>query len=261
MARANRHFIPGHVWHLTHRCHKREFLLKFRKDRTRWMQWLYEAKKRYGFVVLNYIVTSNHIHLVVYEKDNKETIPKSIQLLAGRTGQEFNQRKKRKGAFWEDRYHATAIETGEHLLRCIVYVDLNMVRAGVVTHPEQWPHGGFNEIQNPRRKNVLIDYEKLCHACGFNSFDKFQLAHRKWVESALSDNKIKREESWAKSIAIGSRSYVESVKYQMGGSAVGRQIRKKAESFALRESQELYNAVFDAKKSDIDSKNLWFWNE
>jgi hypothetical protein len=27
-------------------------------------------------------------------------------LIAGRTGQEFNQRKSRKGAYWEDRYHA-----------------------------------------------------------------------------------------------------------------------------------------------------------
>ena len=156
MARANRHYIPGHVWHLTHRCHKREFLLKFGKDRLRWMQWLFEAKKRYGLVILNYVVTSNHVHLIVHGKDGGETIPKSIQLLAGRTGQEYNQRKKRKGAFWEDRYHATAIEAGEHLLRCLVYVDLNMVRSGVVSHPEQWPHGGYNEIQRPRRKNILI---------------------------------------------------------------------------------------------------------
>jgi len=73
------------------------------------MQWLYEAKKRYGLVILNYIVNSNHIHLIVHGKDSGDTIPKSIQLLAGRTGQEYNQRKKRKGAFWEDRYHATAI--------------------------------------------------------------------------------------------------------------------------------------------------------
>ena len=29
MARANRHHLPGYVWHITHRCHKREFLLKF----------------------------------------------------------------------------------------------------------------------------------------------------------------------------------------------------------------------------------------
>ena len=35
MARAKRHYIPGQIWHITHRCHKREFLLKFAKDRKR----------------------------------------------------------------------------------------------------------------------------------------------------------------------------------------------------------------------------------
>jgi putative transposase len=50
-----------------------------------------------------------------------------MQLIAGRTGQEFNDRKGRHGAFWEDRYHATAIEADEHLHRCVVYIDLNMV--------------------------------------------------------------------------------------------------------------------------------------
>jgi putative transposase len=58
-------------------------------------------------------------------------IPKSIQLVAGRTGQEYNERKRKKGAFGEGRYHATAVETGRHLRQCLVYIDLNMVRAGV----------------------------------------------------------------------------------------------------------------------------------
>jgi hypothetical protein len=44
----------------------------------------------------------------------------------------WNFFSKPNGAFWQDRYHATAIETGEHLWRCLVYVCLNMVRAGVV---------------------------------------------------------------------------------------------------------------------------------
>ena len=59
MARANRHHIPGQVWHITHRCHKKEFFLKFARDRKRWLQWLFEAKKRYGLDILNYTVTSN----------------------------------------------------------------------------------------------------------------------------------------------------------------------------------------------------------
>ena len=67
MARANRHYVPGHIGHITHRCHKREFLLKFARDRHWWRQWLFEAKKRYDLVILNYTVTSNHVHLLVVD--------------------------------------------------------------------------------------------------------------------------------------------------------------------------------------------------
>ena len=48
MPRANRYFLPDHVWHITHRCHKKEFLLKFAKDRKRWLHWLFEARKRFA---------------------------------------------------------------------------------------------------------------------------------------------------------------------------------------------------------------------
>jgi len=36
MARAHRHDPPGHIWHLTHRCHERRFLLQFIRDRQAW---------------------------------------------------------------------------------------------------------------------------------------------------------------------------------------------------------------------------------
>jgi putative transposase len=77
MARAKRHYLPGHVWYLTHRCHKKEFLLKFARDRRRWLQWLFEAKKRYGLCILNYMVTSNHIHLLVADGGKRKVILKA----------------------------------------------------------------------------------------------------------------------------------------------------------------------------------------
>ena len=96
----------------------------------------------------------------VADDGDRDVIPKSMQLVAGRTGQEYNVRKGRTGAFWEDRYHSTAIENGDHLLRCIVYIDLNIVRAGVVNHPADCEYSGYNEIQNPRRKCALIAYNR-----------------------------------------------------------------------------------------------------
>ena len=65
MPRANRYLLPGHVWHITHRCHKKDFLLKFAHDRKVWLKWRFEAKKRFGLCVLNFIVTSNFVHLLV----------------------------------------------------------------------------------------------------------------------------------------------------------------------------------------------------
>ncbi len=104
MPRARRHFLPGYAWHITHRCHKKEFLLKFARDRRSWMNWLVEARKRHGLSILNYIATSNHVHLLVLDRGEHKAISRSMQLVAGRTAQALNQRKRRKGAFWEDRY-------------------------------------------------------------------------------------------------------------------------------------------------------------
>ena len=193
MVKAKRHYITGHIWHITHRCHKREFLLKFSKDRRRYLQWLRKAKKRYGMVILNYIVTSNLGHLLVADDGDRMSIPRSIQLVAGRTGQEYNQRKDRKGAFWEDRYHATVVEAGRHFLQCLVYIDLKMVRAGVVAHPKEWIFSDYREIQKPRRKCALIAYEKLQKLSGFDSYDQFTDAYRKWVVSNLEDGNCGRD--------------------------------------------------------------------
>lgn len=165
MPRANRYFLPGHVWHITHRCHKKDFLLKFAFDRRSWVRWLFEAKQRYGLSILNYIATSNHIHLLVKDSGRGE-IPKSMQLVAGRVAQEYNQRKSRQGAFWEDRYHATAVAADTYLARCLTYVDLNMVRAGVVKDPADWHESGYAELLQTRKRYHLLDYDVLAGLLG-----------------------------------------------------------------------------------------------
>jgi len=261
MARAQQHYIPGQIWHIPHRCHKREFLLKFSKDRRRWLQWLYEAKKRYGLEILNYTVTLNHIHLLVVGGNERDVILNSIKLIAGRTGQEFNHRKNRKGAFWEDRYHSTAIESGDHLFRCIVYIYLNMVRAGVVHHPSEWPFCGYNEIQEPKRKKVLINYKKLTSLLGFDSYGEVIKYHKRWVDDYLENGNNIHDDKWTTSIAVGNRRFVERVKSLMGALAIGRKSTEAEESYQLREPAVPYGAHLGAKKSNIEPENTHFWGD
>jgi putative transposase len=208
MPRANRHFLPGHVWHITHRCHQKNLLLKFARDRRSYLRWVFEAKKRFGLSVLDYMVTSNHIHLLIKDT-GPNVIARSMQLIAGRTAQEYNQRKTRQGAFWEDRYHATAIETDEHLHRCLVYIALNMVRAGVVD-PVNWLNSGYREIQQPPKRYAVIDLYGLLDLCGFSKLANFQQVHRQWIEAALKRKLAVRDARWSEAVAVGSRDFVES---------------------------------------------------
>ena len=89
----------------------------------------------------------------------------------------INQRLAVVRARW-CRYHATAIENNEHMIRCLVYIDLNMVRAGVVQHPSQWAFGGYTEIQNPPVRKRVIDIERLMKLCGVDETEEFQKVHR-----------------------------------------------------------------------------------
>lgn len=261
MARANRHYLPGCVWHITHRCHKKEFLLKFSKDCRRWMQWLFTARRRYDLVILDYVATSNHIHLLAFDREGREVIPRSIQLVAGKTAQEYNGRKHRKGAFWEDRYHATAVESGEHLRQCLVYIDLNMVRAGVVEHPSQWPFGGYNEIQQPRRKCRLIAYEQLRELLAFSTYDELTEAHRLWVEDALRSGRRSRESKWTDSIAVGSRGFVDDIRARLGIRCKGRKIAEGEDGCELREPESVYEPILGLENEAIASKNAYFWDD
>lgn len=206
MPRAKRTYLPGYVWHLTHRCHNREFLLKFERDRARWCHWLFEARKRYDLSVLNYIVTSNHIHLLVRDS-KRDCIARSMQLIAGRVAQEYNRRKSRRGAFWEDRYFATAVSTDHHLIRCMVYIDLNMIRAGMVRHPSQWKACGYNEIQTPRLRYRIIDFEALCELTGSKEAVDFSRRHRSWVETELAKEALGRQSEWTEARAVGPESF------------------------------------------------------
>jgi REP element-mobilizing transposase RayT len=261
MPRASRHYIPGHVWHITHRCHKKEFLLKFARDRRRYLRWVFEARKRYGLSVLNYMVTSNHVHILLRDRGDRDVIPRSIQLIAGRVGQEFNQRKTRQGAYWEDRYHATAVETNEHLIQCLVYIDLNMVRAGVVKHPSEWMFGGYNEIQAPRERYALIDYEALRDLLGFGSLHDLAEAHRGWVEESVQETGRFRDGKWTESIAVGSEAFVTATKVSLGFRAKSRALVGCNGSFELKESQAGYRGILGQENAVLRPQNRYCWED
>lgn len=260
MARANRHYVPGLIWHITHRCHKKEFLLKFKRDRREWLKWLYKAKKRFSLCILDYMVTSNHIHLLVWDDKPGDIISRSIHLVAGQTGQSYNRRKHRKGAYWEDRYHATAVDTDSHLLQCMAYIDLNMVRAGVVDHPSEWPFCGYYELQNIPRRRALLQVDALMHLLGCDDLESLQGKHRELVAETLRKDDLGRQPRWTECIAVGRKKFVETIKSQLGARARRIMMFDSPVGYELREDNRPDYPVFGPKNGDLGPGNQHKWN-
>jgi putative transposase len=199
-------------------------------------------------------VTSNHIHLLV--KDTGENvISRSLQLIAGRTAQEYNLRKHHKGAFWEDRYHATAVASDAHFLKCLVYIDLNMVRAGVVKHPSKWKHGGYQEIQHPPKRYRIIDITALMELAGYNDIGKLQQQHHHWLSDELACDSVVRNPVWSESLAVGSEAFVDEVQALFGKKARSRVNTVIGDKHALREMPVPYTVDNDAENNGLSSDN------
>ena len=80
---ANRHYLPGHIWYIIHR-HRSNFVQDVQVVQSpgsspgsvQNVQSRYsEAKKRFGLCVLDYVVTSNHIHLRANAGSERFRIP------------------------------------------------------------------------------------------------------------------------------------------------------------------------------------------
>ena len=132
-----------------------------------------------------------------------------------------------------------------------------MVRADVISHPKEWAFGGYNEIQFPCRKSILINYEKLAELSGCDSYTSFQSLHNNLVHDALETEKIKRESRWSQSIAVGEKQFVTRIKKRLGFKAVGRRIKPSGDGFQVREEIRPYISDFDAENSKIALKNTY----
>ena len=152
------------------------------------------------------------------------------------------------GAFWEDRYHATAVQTDHHLVRCLSYIDLNMVRAGVVNHPREWEISSYHEIQSPRQRKGIIDHETLCKLVGIESIEELQKAHIRWIDEAVRDTK--RNPVWTESVAVGDEYFLTNMQAELGISGVHRQIGCRENIKHLREVHAPYLRDIASKCAD-----------
>ena len=207
MPRANRTIMDFAVCHITHRCHDRVFLLKNFRERNRYWAKLFQAKKEFKIHILDFSLTHNHVHLLVTAKKSDE-ISRFMQKAQGEFAEDFNRRHGRTGAFWNDRFHNTLVEDGEHLWNCLVYIEMNMVRAGVVKHPKDWKWCSYNELANLKSRYRLVDQGCLASRLNCESIEQLRGLYTRKIEEALAASASMRAPCWTETVAVGSKNFI-----------------------------------------------------
>ena len=134
------------------------------------------------------------------------------------------------------------------MARCLVYIDLNMVRANAISHPSEWTDSGYQDIQYPLERYCVIDLHELAKLFNCNSVTDFQQQHRQWVEEALCGEKNLRDSRWSESLGFGSEGYIDSLKIQLSARSRYRHKYRTKNAFVLQEEGLSYRIDFIAKK-------------
>jgi putative transposase len=157
MPRQPRAFVDGLPAHVTLRGVDRQDIFFLDGDRTRFLTFLKEGSERHGLAIHAYVLMSNHVHLLATPA-SPSSLPKVMQYVGRRYVAYFNRRNERTGTLWEGRYRAGLVDSGVYLMACHRYIELNPVRAGIVSDPREFHWSSFSANALARANALLAPH-------------------------------------------------------------------------------------------------------
>lgn len=137
MARLPRLSLANQAHHVIQRGNNRQPIFAGNTDYQRFLGVLEEGAKRFEVALHAYVLMSNHFHLLATPQ-TEDGLPKMMQAVGRSYVRYFNDAQGRSGTLWEGRYKSTVIQADRYLLACMAYIDLNPVRAGLVSAPSDY---------------------------------------------------------------------------------------------------------------------------
>lgn len=121
-------------FHVTWQCHNRDWLMQWDWAKRAYYDLLLKYKDKYGIEIYAYSFMDNHPHLAGHLR-RKEDFSAFFRVVNSRFAAIVNKRLKRRGQVVMDRFKSPLIESDEHMLTVMAYVDLNQHRVKKVPHP------------------------------------------------------------------------------------------------------------------------------
>lgn len=142
MPRQGRVVVPDLPLHIVHRGNNRLACFRNDSDYLVYLALLQDASRRVGCAVHAYCLMTNHVHVLATPATERAS-GAMMHSVAQRYAHYFNRSGGRTGALWEGRFRSCIVESAGYILACYRYIELNPVRAGMVSRPEAYPWSSF----------------------------------------------------------------------------------------------------------------------
>ena len=213
MARLPRLIVPGFPHHVIQRGNNRQRIFETQADYAFFLELAQEHASQFGVAIHAYVLMPNHIHLLATPQTAQDALPKMMQAVGRRYVRHFNDSHGRTGTLWEGRYKSTLVQTDRYLLACMVYIDLNPVRAGLVSLAADYPwssHGHYIGL----RVDPLITPHPLEWALGNTPFAR-EAAYAALVQQGISTKQtLDLTQSALRGWALGDDRFVAELQRQ-----------------------------------------------
>ena len=210
MARKPRFVLPGVPQHIIQRGNNRNPCFFSEADCQKYLDVLHEAADKNEVAIHAYVLMTNHVHLLA-----TPNLPYGIAVMMQDIGRKYvryiNKGYSRTGTLWEGRYKASLVDSEAYLFTCMRYIELNPVRAGMVSHPGEYIWSSYS-CNAAGKTNPLIQAHPLYDLCGSSPTQR-RRAYRELFLSDLDSAQIHLiREAVCKELVLGRDSFKDKVK-------------------------------------------------
>ena len=188
MPRAPRLIVEKVPYHIINRGNNRQSLFFNNKDYSFFIKLLKDGKKKYKIRVYGYVLMKNHIHLLI-EPLEKSQLSSYLRWVCGKYTQYINRMYKRTGTLWEGRYKSAIVGSGEYFLKCLRYIEMNPLRAGIIREFGEYRWSSYNYYAYGIKVG-LIDENPWYIGLGKDQKGR-QSAYQKFLNETISEEEWK----------------------------------------------------------------------
>jgi putative transposase len=188
MARLPRLDLPGIPQHIVQRGNNRLPCFLDDDDRHRYLHLLREALLASTCRLHAYVLMDNHVHLLVTPVQ-AGGVAQLMQKLGRQYVGQFNARHGRTGTLWEGRYKACLVDSGDYILHCCRYIDLNPLRARMIEDPTLYRWSSCAALCG-QRDDPSLSPHPVHIALGASAAERGE-AYRAILREAVSDDDLR----------------------------------------------------------------------